>query len=156
MNDHPPIGTPLSAFTPEMLERLPMCSVFGEGERSFGNASKTPQGWHFTDGEVTMPTLDDADETRPLIRVGPEQAAEPVTSADHGPLPDPWPGYLVDFDELAPGVGRRREIISAVRVDDETGDTRYFIAKYCGQTPWTIERVHEVRTATGEVLWRRA
>ncbi len=158
MNDHPPIGTPLSAFTPEMLERLPVGSAFGDGLVSSKPVVRLTKGWAFGSVDDPATGFENAgvewDPTRPLIRVGPERAAEPVTSADPGPLPDPWPGYLVLFD-FADTVR-----CHAIR-DSATTNGRTVFCPVGGfredvYLDWTPEVVREVRTATGEVLWRRA
>ncbi len=156
MNDHPSIGTPLSAFTPEMLERLPVGSAFGAGLASAGVVVRFTKGWTFGTTEDRASGFEDMgpawDYTRPLIRVGPEQAAEPVTSADPGPLPDPWPEMVVEFvhaDTIRRHLIRDVAIVDGSAVFHPIGFVNVYL-------DWTPEVVREVRTATGEVLWRRA
>jgi len=154
MNDHPPIGTPLSAFTPEMLDRLPVGSRFGVPPGHPGNVEveKVAGGWQHV-GRDRPPEQGDALlGVRPLIRVGPEQAADP------GPLPDPWPGVQVEYVNSA-GFIVRAVVSSWWTVAESPGAGCFRIRGEAPETfhpAWDTDTIREVRTATGEVLWRRA
>jgi len=146
MNDHPPLNTPLSAFTPEMLERLPVGSRFGVPPGHPGNVEveKVAGGWQHV-GLTRPPEQADALlGVRPLIRVGPEQAADP------GPLPDPWPGYIAEWEEEG-SAGCWRAPVERVTLIE--GEVRFFAGSWW---TWNTDTIREVRTATGEVLWRQA
>ena len=146
---HPPLNTPLSAFTPEMLDRLPGGSAFGPGQEVSGVVVKDDRGWRFKHGDRYAPDFgtEGWDQTRPLIRVGPEQAGEPA------PLPDPWPGMIVDVD--ADDGNRYRAAIAFVRtVVDRTWIG--FAAMGAKDARWNEGHVHEVRTPDGVTVWKRA
>jgi len=151
MSTHPPLNTPLSAFTPEMLERLPVGSRFGVPPGHPGNVEVEKVaggGWQHV-GRDRPPEQGDALlGVRPLIRVGPEQAADP------GPLPDPWPGMIAEVQADREEEWDRGTIRRAYRA--RHGAVYVHVDGLEDPVQWRADHIREVRTATGEVLWRRA
>jgi hypothetical protein len=163
MNDHPPLntpmhypalGTPIGNLTPEQVGALPIGSQFGPDPRSPAPdlmvVERVRHGWQYVNGG-SVP-FSDLSERRPLIRVGPEQAADP------GPLPDPWPGYLVEYVNAA-GFIVRGVVSSWWTVAESPGAGCFRIR---GEAPepfhpaWNTDTIREVRSPAGVVLWRRA
>lgn len=180
---HPPLNTPLSDFTPEMLDALPVGSRFDEANTNGGVLEKCPDGWRYIDGSrcecVGFP--DGYNGDRPLIRVGPEQASEPApvvepldasdlildaaardlaaavhrirTGTPSATLPDPWPGYLVAFTYA--DVTRRHAIRDSATVNGETVFCPAGGFSEDVYLDWTPDVVQEVRTPDGTTLWKR-
>lgn len=151
MSTHPPLNTSLSAFTPAMLDALPVGSRFGRSVLNCYVMEKRADGWYYPDGD---PAGDFGpgrfDPSRPLIRVGPEQASEPAPSAT---LPDPWPGYLVAFTYA--DVTRRHAIRDSATVNGETVFCPAGGFSEDVYLDWTPDVVQEVRTPDGTTLWKR-
>lgn len=152
MNDpkHPPLNTPLSAFTPAMLDALPVGSRFDEANTNGGVLEKCPDGWRYIDGSrcecVGFP--DGYNGDRPLIRVGPEQASESAPSA---PLPDPWPGLLFEWVD---GDWIRRDRVKW-SFTNANANTRVTVEDHPHKVDWAPNHIREVRTPDGVTLWKR-
>lgn len=144
---HPPLNTPLSAFTPAMLDALPVGSRFGEGDGSanYGDVEKRADGWPAVD--FGAPGWD---QTRPLIRVGPEQASEPAPSAT---LPDPWPNMLVEVQADSADEWDRGAIRRAYRA--RHGALYVHVEGLENPVQWHPDEIREVRTPDGTTLWKR-
>lgn len=154
MSTHPPLNTPLSAFTPAMLDRLPVGSAFGPGLASSGVVVRFTRGWTFGTTEDPAAGFEDMgpawDGTRPLIRVGPEQASEPAPSAT---LPDPWPRMVVEVQADSADEWDRGAIRRAYRA--RHGTLYVHVEGLENPVQWHPDEIREVRTPDGATLWKR-
>lgn len=154
MSTHPPLNTPLSAFTPAMLGALPVGSEFSRSDCL--PIVRCETGWRDEGSGNTPKTVWTSEEvarcfhSRTLTRVGPEQASEPAPSAT---LPDPWPGYLVAFTYA--DVTRRHAIRDSATVNGETVFCPAGGFSEDVYLDWTPDVVQEVRTPDGTTLWKR-
>lgn len=78
--------------------------------------------------------------------------------ADPGPLPDPWPGYRVEYDDHVGGTVNRSVVRSSYT--DETNTVVFVRGVTSDATKnkavtWTPGNIREVRAADGTTLWTR-
>ena len=148
---HPPLGTTLANFTAAMLDALPVGSAFGTATGTGYEVRKAPDGWRFSPGgELATDFGPEYNQTRPLIRVGPEQTSEPERDAT---LPDPWPGMVVEVQADSADEWDRGAIRRAYRA--RHGAMYVHVEGLENPVQWHPDEIREVRTPDGTTLWKR-